>query len=420
MPSCPTGAGSLLRPPHELSSMSRRATPSPPRPDRDTAAELIAAAEAFVPHVRAAREECERLRHVPPAMAEAMARAQFLQMYMPKALGGPQVSPLTAYRVVETISRADGSIGWCAMIATAQSAYGGWLPLDIGRAMAGNPADLRLAGSIRPLGKATPVPGGYRVSGQWDFASGIHHATWLLGTSMIMDGEKPRKDANGAPVWRIMWIPKAQVRIEDTWHVVGLRGTGSHDFVVEDVFVPSAHSTSPAEPPQHGDPHYNPRLHATWAWTATVANSLGIARGAMDAFADMATTKSSTMSSALLRDRPLVQARTAEAEAIINAARAYVLDTVGRAWDLANGGEGDLDAVIMQARLAITHGMHEARRAVDLLFHAAGTNAVYTRGPLERCFRDIHVAIQHGAALPVHMESAGKVLLGLRPTDPGW
>ena len=400
--------------------MSRRPTPRPAGSEGDTAADAITAAEALVPRIRAAREECERLRHLPPAMAEALANAGFLQMYVPGALGGPELSPLAAFRVVETLSRADGSIGWCSMIATSISDYVGWLPPDVARAMVGEPADWRLAGSIRPLGKATPVPGGYRVSGHWDFASGIHHANWLICTSRIMDGNKPRTDANGAPQWRIMWVPKAQVEIKDTWTVVGLRGTGSHDFVVDDVFVPSTHSTSPAEPPQHQGPNYNRRLHSTWVWTATVANALGIARGAMDAFTELATTRASTMSTALLRDRPLVQARTAEAEAIINAARAYVLDTIEHIWTLACAGDYDLDAEIMQARLAITHGMHEARRAVDLLFHAAGTNAVYARDPLERCFRDIHVAIQHGAALPVHMESAGKVLLGLRPTDPGW
>ena len=404
--------------------MSRRPTPHPARSETDTANDAIAAAEALVPRIRAARDECERLRHLPPAMADALAKAGFLQMYVPRALGGPQLSPLTAFRVVETISRADGSIGWCAMIATSLSDYVGWLPLEVGRAMtgelAGEPADLRLAGSIRPLGKATPVPGGYRVSGRWDFASGIHHANWLICTSTIMDVDAPRTDANGAPLWRLMWIPKAQIEIKDTWTVVGLRGSGSHDFIADDVFVPSTHSTSLAEPPHHQGANYNRRLHSTWVWTATVANALGIARGAMDAFTELASTRASTMSQALLRDRPLVQARAAEAEAIINASRAYVLDAVGHVWDLANAGNGDLDTAIMQARLAITHGMHEARRAVDLLFHAAGTNAVYTTHPLERCFRDIHVAIQHGAALPVHMESAGKVLLGLKPADPGW
>ncbi len=400
--------------------MSRHPPSHPARGETDAAAAAIAAAEALLPSIRAAREDCERLRHLPPALAESLAKAGFLQMYVPRALGGPELTPLTAFRVVEILSRADGSVGWCAMIATSISDYAGWLPMDVGRAIVGTPADLRLAGSNRPLGRATPVPGGYRVSGRWDFASGIHHATWLICTSLIMDGDKPQTDANGAPLWRSMWVPKAQVEIIDTWTVVGLRGTGSHDFVVDDVFVPSAHTTSPAEPPQHQGLNYNRRLHSTWVWTATVANALGIARGAMDAFTELATTRASTMSRAMLRDRPLVQARTAEAEAIINAARAYVLDTVGHVWTMARAGDDDLDAPVMQARLAITHGMHEARRAVDLLFHAAGTNAVYAKDPLERYFRDIHVAIQHGAALPVHMESAGKVLLGLRPTDPGW
>ena len=388
--------------------------------DHDVGARMIAAAEAMVPMVRSLRAEGERLRHVPPKMVTAMARAGFFQMYLPRALGGPQISPLDAFRVVEALSRADGSIGWCAMIATSQSAYGGWFRKDIGRAMAGEPADLRLAGSIRQLGRAVPVEGGYRVSGRWDFASGVHHATWLMCTSLIMDGDKPSKDANGVPVWRIMWVPKADARIIDTWTVVGLRGTGSHDFAVDDVFVPAEYSMSSAEPPVHEAPNYTPRCHSSFVWTTTAANALGIARGAMDAFAEIATTRASTMSPAMLRDRPAVQAKTAEAEAIISAARSYVLSAVGTLWALASAGSTDLDHAIAQSRLAITHGMHEARRAVDLLFHAAGTNAVYAKCPLERCFRDIHVAVQHGAALPQHLESAGKALLGLRPTDPGW
>ena len=397
-----------------------RLPPPPEGFDRDTADRMLAAAQTMAPLLRAASEEGERLRHVPPGIADMLAQAGFLQLYLPAEFGGPQLSPLAAFHIIEALSRADGSIGWCAMIASSQSAYAGWLDSDTGRAMAGQPADLRLSGSIRPLGRAHPVAGGYRVSGQWDFASGIHHATWAICTSMIMEGDTPRKDANGAPIWRVMWVPKAQVTIKDTWTVVGLRGTGSHDVVVDDVFVPAAHSISPAEPPRNTATNYHARLHATCAWTTTVANSLGIARGAMDAFSEMATTRASTMSAALLRDRPRVQAITGEAEAILNAARAYVIDAVGRAWDLANSDETDLDAPVMQARLAIAHGMHEARRVVDLLFHAAGTNAIYATSPLERCFRDIHVAIQHGAALPQHMESAGKVLLGLRPTDPGW
>ncbi|HLJ06650.1 MAG TPA: hypothetical protein VKT26_10280, partial [Acetobacteraceae bacterium] len=113
-------------------------------------------------------------------------------------------------------------------------------------------------------------------------------------------------------------------------------------------------------------------------------------------------------------------ARIGEAEAIVNAARAYVFDAVGRLWDTLCAGGAPSDRLVMQARLALVHAMHESVRAVDKVFHAAGTNAIYTRHPLERAFRDVHVALQHGAALPGYFESAGKVLLGLRPGDPGW
>jgi indole-3-acetate monooxygenase len=158
----------------------------------------------------------------------------------------------------------------------------------------------------------------------------------------------------------------------------------------------------------------------TFLFALNAAHALGIARGAMDSFVDMAAREASTQSTALLRDRPLVQSRAAEAEAILNAARAYVVDTVARVWDPACSDKTDPAQEILQARLAITHSIHEAARVVGLLFHAAGTNAIYTRNPLERYFRDIHVAEQHNAAFPAHYESAGKALLGLRPTDPGW
>ena len=151
-----------------------------------------------------------------------------------------------------------------------------------------------------------------------------------------------------------------------------------------------------------------------------MANALGIARGAMDSFIELATCTSSTVSPILLRDRPFVQTRVAEAEAILSAARAYMMEAVGNAWEAVCAGVPDPSRTIAHARLAITHGMHEAVRAVDLVFHAAGTNAIYRTNALERCFRDIHVAVQHNAAFPAHYESAGKVFLGLRPSDMGW
>lgn len=384
--------------------------------------DALGIARAMLPQVRGARDECERLRHVPPSLAEALAKAGLLQMFLPRSMGGPELAPLDAFDAIEEISKIDGSIGWCTMIASVLAAFTGWLPSEVGRSMgsAGGGTDLRLGGSIRPQGRARLVEGGYRVDSQWDFASGIHHARWVVCPCVVLEGDKPVLSNTGATKTRIMWLPAERIKIIDTWDVIGLRGTGSHDFVVRDVFVPQTHTSSLADAPHESGPLYIPRLFLTWVWTATVANALGIARGAMNAFVEMATTKASTSSPTLLRDRALVQVRTAEAEAILSAARSYVRGTVAETWRLVTAGEKDLDVAITQARLAITHAMHEAARSVDLVFHAAGTNAVYTRNPIERYFRDIHVTLQHGAALPIHMEAAGKALLGLRPSDPGW
>ena len=390
----------------------------PPRHAAD--ADVVAAARSLIPQVLAARDECERLRRVPTPMVEALAEAGLLQMYLPRSMGGPELPPLVVFRAIEEISRADGSIGWCTMIATGVSNSMGLLEAEVGREMAGCPADMRLAGSIRPMGRARPVDGGHRVDGRWDFASGVNHARWLMCPCVIWDDGKPMRTPTGAPMTRIFWAPVESATILDTWHVVGLRGTGSHDFTLADVFVPAARSVATTDLPREKGLLYDPRLHLPGYGRQRSANAIGIARGALDAFAELASSKSTTMSTALLRDRPLVQARVAEAEATLSAARAYVQTAVGDLWERAAQGESDLDVAVVQARLAIARGMHEAVRSVDLLFHAAGTNAVYESNPLERHFRNIHVAVQHAAALPAHMEAAGKVLLGLRPADAGW
>jgi len=389
-------------------------------PSALTEASVVAAIKRLISQVLAAREECEALRHVPSSLARALAAAGVLQMYLPRAMGGPELPPLAVFYAVEEISRADGSIGWCTMISTGISSFMGWLDADVGRTMAGSPANMRIAGSIRPLGRARRIEGGYRLEGRWDFASGVNHANWLLSPCVVWEGDKPLHTPAGAPQVRSFFVPAESATILDTWHVLGLRGTGSHDFTIADVFVPESRSFHTDEPQRQPGVLYDPRLQITWVWTATVANAIGIARGALDVFAELAGKKASTTSTALLRDRPLVQARYAEAEAILSAARAYLVSAIGNLWTRASRGETDLDTAVAQARLAITHGMHEAVRSVDLVFHAAGTNAIYEKNLLERHFRNIHVAVQHAAALPPHMQAGGKALLGLRPTDPGW
>jgi alkylation response protein AidB-like acyl-CoA dehydrogenase len=382
--------------------------------------DAIAAAINLAPHIRAVREELETSRRVPLSLVQAINNAGFFRPYLPHALGGLELPPLTVFRVIEELSKVDGSVGWCTMIASSVSLLSGWLSTDIGRALFGQPPDVRIAGSLRPEGQASPVNGGYRIRGRWDFASGIHHANWLLCTCTIMDGDAPRQTPAGVPETRSMLIPADAAAIADTWSVVGMCGTGSQDFIVDEVFVPASHSFSLADPPQAPGPLYHPRLLFVVLWTGTVANALGMARGAMDAFIALASQARSTSAPTLLRDRTLVQTQVAEAEAILSAARAYVVTSVEAAWEAVCAGVPDPSHEIAQARLAITHGMHEAVRVVDRLCHVAGTNGIYRKHGLERYFRDVHTAVQHAAGLPVHLEAAGKVFLGLRPHDLGW
>jgi indole-3-acetate monooxygenase len=382
--------------------------------------DVVARALNLAPYIRAMRDELESTRRLPPPLVQALAEAGLFHLHLPASMGGPELPPLTTFRVIEELSKVDGSVGWCAMIANAACFFASRLRTEIGRELFGQPPDPRIAGSLRPEGKASLVDGGYRVQGRWDFASGIDHARWLLCTCTVMDGDRPRLTPAGTPELRYLLVSADAATIEDTWSVVGMCGTGSHDFIVDDIFVPACHTFSFTEAPDEAGALYHPRLLLVVAWTDTVGNALGMARGAIDACIELATYRSSTSAPTLLRDRSFVQAKIGEAEAILKAARAYVVDAVGTAWEAVCAGVPNPGCEIAQARLAITHGMHEAVRAVDLVFHAAGTNALYRKYPLERYFRDIHAAVQHAAGLPIHYESAGKVLLGLAPDGIGW
>lgn len=385
-----------------------------------TGASIVAAARALVADVRAQRDDAERLRHTPEDLAAAITRAGVYQMYLPRSMGGPEATPLEAFDAVEALSIADGSVGWCAMIAIAMSFNAARLPAEVGRELAGTPADYRAAGSARAGGRAWAVDGGYRVKGRWNFASGINNAKWLYATCVMMDGDRPILNAAGKPVLRAVWVPREQVTVIDTWSVMGMRGTGSRDFTVDDVFVPERFSVLSDAAPHETGPLYNRRMWNVTLWTPSAANALGIARGAIDCLLETAQTEASTLQTSLLRDRAMVQAKVGEAEAILGAVRAYVRDAVADIWSTVASGGAPTDAQVARGRLAITHAMRESLRAVDIVFHAAGTNAIYTPSPLERAFRDIHVAVQHGACLPSYYESAGKVALGLRPDEPGW
>ncbi len=389
--------------------------------------DFLAAARALRPRIGAARPEMDARRRIPDDLAAQVAESGAYRLFLPASMGGPQVDPITAFEVVEELARAEGSVGWCALLSNGGALFTGHFTPETGRDMFGWPPDFRCAGSFRPEGVARPVAGGYRVSGRWDYASGISNANWLFVNCRLMDGAGAAATAANAGTGPaadaatvMAFLPVGDAVVEDTWQVVGLCGTGSNDFVVDDVFVPREQTFRLYAAAREPGFLYHPRTMLIAIWTLVSAVALGIARGAMDAFIELSTEAGTTLSATPLRQRPAAQAKVGEAEAIISGARAYVLDAVERAWQSFDAEMPMPSPELAQARLAITHSIHQAARAVDLLFHAAGTNAIHRRNGLERRFRDAHVVMQHGAGLPANYESGGQALMGLPPKDPGW
>lgn len=376
-------------------------------------ARLIAVAEALGPRIRAMRDEIERERRLPQPLVDEMVAAGLFRLHVPRALGGLEVDPLTVLRVVEVVSRADGSAGWCLMIGTSMGIFGGYLPEAGAQEIYSDPT-LVTGSTFRTAGRAVAVDGGYRVSGRWNFASGSPHCAWLLGGCVIHDGDTPRLGPTGAPVARHLFFPATDYTLLDTWSTGGLRGTGSQDFRVEDAFVPERRVLSFAGPPTQPGPLYRFPLFGLLS-PQVAAVSLGIARGAIDALTDLATTKPTQGGQALLRDDELVQYQVAQAEAQLEAARTYLFDTVSATWDDVCAGRELSLAQRARLRLAAVHANTSAAAAVDLMYAAGGSSSIFTSNPLERASRDVHAASQHVLHQAANYSQVGRVLLGMEP-----
>jgi alkylation response protein AidB-like acyl-CoA dehydrogenase len=381
-----------------------------------TAEALVEAARGLAPTINACREEIERERRLPPALVEQLIDAGLFRMLTPARFGGLEVEPLTALRVFEELACADGSTGWCVMIGNS-GIFAAWLPERAAEEIYGSNPRVITGGALAPTGRAVEVEGGYRATGRWAFGSGCRHSDWLVGNCVVFEGEAPRLREGGVPETRVLVFPASDFEIIDTWSVAGLRGTGSHDFAVSDVFVPAERCLAFSDTPLVQGPLY--RMPIFGLLGAVVASvPLGIARGAIDTLVDLASSKMPRLSSRPLREHPLIQTQVAQAEGLLRMARALLHETVGEAWQrVSSGGEVPARQRAL-LRLAATQAARSAAEAVDLMYHAAGSTSIYTSSPLERRFRDVHVAIQHALVQPVGWEVAGRVLLGLEPDTP--
>ncbi|MBV9600458.1 MAG: hypothetical protein JOZ87_26915 [Chloroflexi bacterium] len=336
-----------------------------------------------------------------------MADARIFREMVPRVAGGDELDPITTLDVVECISRMDGSAGWLAMIGSGGGFLTGYLETDVARAMFAEPMAC-LCGNIgAAAARAARVPGGYRVTGRWPFVSGCEHATWLGGNALLFDGDEQRFNADGTPRTRIMLFPRDSARIVDTWSATGLRATGSHDVAVADLFVPEERSLWWSDGPKQPGPLYPVRFMVI----THAAHALGIARAAIDALVELAEHKQPTRSTALLRELPQLQHNLAQAEALVQAARAFMWEITAEVWEVVCGGQPATLRHRGLLRLAMTHAVQSAAQAVDLVWAAAGSSPVYTSSPLERCFRDIHVATQHAAVGVFSYQTVGAALV---------
>ena len=360
-----------------------------------TAVDLLEETTAEVgAEFRARAREGEEMRTMPSDLVELAKSAGLFRLAMPRSLGGFDLDPLAIVSTIEELCRADGSAGWTVLIGNS-TAFFAWLDPDVAQEMLAGTSDVVSTSMFAPFGQAHRDGGQFVIDGRWPFNSGCMHAEWYQAAVMVMDGDRPAVRPDGRPDMRFAFFPRDQAEIIDTWRSMGLRGTGSHDIEVRGQRLPIEHTASPML-----DPSLQPGALSQLGFFPTLAVlmsgfPLGVARRALDELAAMAPTKRRGSSPGTIAEDPHVQHEVGRAEAGLLAARAFVTDALGSAWDTATSG-GRLTAAQRSAvMLASNQAMHAAVTAVDIAFNFAGAGAVYTGHPLERCFRDIHTANQH-------------------------
>jgi alkylation response protein AidB-like acyl-CoA dehydrogenase len=378
---------------------------------------LIEAAQFHSSTIIGLRDSIHRERRLPDDLVVQLRELGFFSLFLPRQLSGLELSLSDYLRVVEEVSRIDGTVGWCVTIGGGAPPWlSGFLPEAVADQIF--VADQALvAGNLAPLGSAVAVPGGYRVSGHWAYGSGILYSAWIATGCAVMDDGAPRRRPDGAIDNRVLFLPTREVEIIDTWHVGGLRGTGSHDYRVADLFVPANYAVALGQKPVQPGPLYALPPHTVLGLTIA-AVPLGIARAALDAVQEISAGKTPRIRSELLRDRPVVHAMLGQAEAQLRAARAFLFEACEAAWNTVSSGAAvSLDQRV-SVRLALAQVGKVAKAVVQAAYDIGGGTSVYDHCPLQRCFRDVHTASQHAQVQSANFETAGRVLLGLEPGTP--
>jgi alkylation response protein AidB-like acyl-CoA dehydrogenase len=380
---------------------------------------LLGIASQLEPALVAANSDIERERHLPHGIANDLAACGLYGLFTPRKYGGLEVDMHTFVLVIERLARSDASAAWCTFISNTSAIIGAYLPEDEARILFQKP-NVKMAGVFAPRGRAIPAVrdgvDGYVVSGSWPWGSASYNADYITGGCLVMNADgKPETLPDGSPNVRSVLFEAAQVSISDTWHTLGLRGTGSNEFAVTNVFVPASRSAAlMTDTPLSGALYKFPVFCLLGVGIASVA--LGVARLAIDSLIALATEKTPQGSARLLAERQSTQQHVARAEAQLRSARAFLLDSVDKAWAASVGPEQISAELRRDVRLATTFATEEAAKVVDRMHTCAGGSAIFESSPIQRCLRDVHVVTQHMMVSESTYELAGRLFLGL-PTN---
>ncbi len=366
---------------------------------------IVEAAKELAELVEAHADDGERMRRLPMPTVKALADAGLMRMCVPAAYGGPEIDPMTMIDAIATVAHADGAAGWCTMIASTTSSMAAFLPADAATEIYGDRTSIT-GGVFAPNGKgAASTSGGvdgFAVTGRWAWGSGTQHCRWVLGGALCEDG-----------TFRLCWFERDALAFHDTWYTTGMRGSGSLDYSVTDVFVPRAHTMQPGVTRPVVTTPLSMFPNFTLLAAGVSAVGLGIARRALDELTDLAQGKKPQYSSKTLAQSGFTQVEMARAEGQWRAAHAFLLDELGSAWESALAGREVTIEQRTGIRLAATHASTVSADVADVAFTVAGGTAVYDTSLLGRCMRDAHVVTQHIQTAPKLNETIGRLLLGV-------
>jgi alkylation response protein AidB-like acyl-CoA dehydrogenase len=362
---------------------------------------LLDAASAAAVVARANADEAERTRRLPPRTVDALVASGLMRMCVPRVYDGPEADPVTLVSAIEEVARADGAAGWCTMIAATTSSLSMFLPASAARQIYGDPTSVS-GGVFAPNGRGVREGDGYRVTGRWQWGSGTQHCQWILGGAACDDGS-----------FRLCYVTPDDVTFHDTWHTGGMRGTGSLDFSVDDVYVPVERTVQPGVDKPVVDVPLSRFPNFTLLASGVAAVGIGVAWRAIDEVAGLAGSKRPQFSSRTLAQSGFTQIEFARAAAELRAARALLHYELAGAWESACGGRNVSVERRVSIRLACSFAAETCARVADRAYTLAGGTAVYDTSVLGRCLRDAHVVTQHIMTAPKLYETLGKAMLGL-------